>query len=88
MLLKLSIISCVLILSQSLTNALDCNGNNYTEVKGLGWYKLHPQSKNWLEASKTCANEGAHLAIVNSEKENAVSINFTNELEFPFVDRI
>ncbi|XP_063224843.1 hemolymph lipopolysaccharide-binding protein-like [Bacillus rossius redtenbacheri] len=41
----------------------------YELVPGLGYYKLHTYTKPWLEARQTCSEEGAHLAIVNSEQE-------------------
>ncbi|CAG2057760.1 unnamed protein product, partial [Timema podura] len=44
-------------------------GPNYEFIPGMGYYKLHTTTKTWLEARNTCAEEGAHLAIINSEKE-------------------
>jgi hypothetical protein len=38
----------------------------------VGYYKLHSEPKTWQEARKICAQEGAHLAILNSEEESKV----------------
>jgi hypothetical protein len=37
---------------------------------GLGYYKVHGEPRNWQEARKICAQEGAHLAIINSKEES------------------
>nr|CAD7448827.1 unnamed protein product [Timema bartmani] len=42
---------------------------NYEFIPGMGYYKLHTTTKSWLDARNICAEEGAHLAIINSEKE-------------------
>jgi hypothetical protein len=36
----------------------------------LGYYKVHGEPRNWQDARKICAQEGAHLAIINSEEES------------------
>ena len=44
----------------------------YQLVSGLtfrGYYKLHIDLKTWYEALSSCEQEGAHLAILNSEEE-------------------
>jgi hypothetical protein len=35
----------------------------------MGYYKLHSTPRTWEDAWRTCAVEGAHLAIINSEAE-------------------
>ncbi|KAJ4449396.1 hypothetical protein ANN_00795 [Periplaneta americana] len=42
---------------------------NYELIPGLGYYKLHTEAKPWHDARQICAQEGAHLAIINSEEE-------------------
>ncbi|PSN36987.1 hypothetical protein C0J52_15834 [Blattella germanica] len=42
---------------------------NYELYPGQGYYKLHTKHSNWQEAKKICAEEGAHLAIINSSEE-------------------
>lgn len=44
-------------------------GPDYELFPGMGYYKLHTTPRTWNEALRTCAVEGAHLAIVNSESE-------------------
>ncbi|XP_069695667.1 hemolymph lipopolysaccharide-binding protein-like [Periplaneta americana] len=44
-------------------------GLGYDLVPGFGYYKLHTDVKTWHEALKACEQEGAHLAIINSEAE-------------------
>ena len=38
-------------------------------MPGFGYYKLHTDVKTWPDALHTCQNEGAHLAIINSQEE-------------------
>ncbi|XP_021924721.1 hemolymph lipopolysaccharide-binding protein-like isoform X2 [Zootermopsis nevadensis] len=45
-------------------------GPGYELRNGLGYYKVHSEPRNWQEARKICAEEGAHLAIINSEEES------------------
>ncbi|XP_047108498.1 hemolymph lipopolysaccharide-binding protein-like [Schistocerca piceifrons] len=48
-------------------------GADYKYFPNVGYYKLHTDKRNWENARRTCAKEGAHLAIVNSEaEENAI----------------
>jgi hypothetical protein len=47
-------------------------GPGYELHRGLGNYKIHSDLKTWLEARQTCAQEGGHLAIINSEEESEV----------------
>ncbi|XP_063357862.1 macrophage mannose receptor 1 [Cydia amplana] len=35
-------------------------------------YKFHTQEKNWSSAFATCSDEGAYLAVINSETESQV----------------
>jgi hypothetical protein len=36
----------------------------------MGNYKIHSEFKTWHEARQICAQEGGHLAIINSEEES------------------
>jgi hypothetical protein len=47
-------------------------GPGYELHRGVGYYKIHTELKTWQEARQICAQEGAHLAIVNSEEESQV----------------
>jgi hypothetical protein len=38
----------------------------------VGYYKIHSERKAWHEARQICAQEGCHLAIINSEEESKV----------------
>ena len=44
----------------------------YVLHRGVGYYKIHSVLKKWPEARKICAQEGGHLAIINSEEESQV----------------
>ena len=44
-------------------------GPNYELVPGLGYYRFHETTITWPAARETCAREGTHLLILNSEKE-------------------
>ncbi|KAJ9581132.1 hypothetical protein L9F63_023691 [Diploptera punctata] len=55
-------------------------GPFYEFVPGMGYYKLHTERKNWFEAKEICKTEGAHLAIVNSNQEAALLIEFISRL--------
>jgi cytolysin (calcineurin-like family phosphatase) len=41
----------------------------YELTPGLGYYKFHTVAKTWDGARRTCDQEGAHLAVINSEAE-------------------
>ncbi|XP_063225643.1 hemolymph lipopolysaccharide-binding protein-like [Bacillus rossius redtenbacheri] len=41
----------------------------YRQVPGVGIWKLHGTAKTWEEAKEVCSEEGAHLAVINSEAE-------------------
>jgi hypothetical protein len=44
----------------------------YELHRGVGYYKIHSEPKKWHEARQICAQEGGHLAIINSEEESKV----------------
>ena len=44
----------------------------YELHRGVGYYKIHGELKTWHEARQICAQEGGHLAIINSEEESKV----------------
>ncbi|XP_066996011.2 hemolymph lipopolysaccharide-binding protein-like [Anabrus simplex] len=44
----------------------------YELFSGLGFYKMHLTPLTWEAARDKCAQEGAHLMIINSEKEAEV----------------
>nr|CAD7443028.1 unnamed protein product [Timema bartmani]CAD7451837.1 unnamed protein product [Timema tahoe] len=46
------------------------SGRGYRLFPGVGYYKLHAEAKKWDDARRACTEEGAHLAIVNSEEES------------------
>lgn len=48
---------------------------DYVHSPGIGSHKIHTDAKNWNDARKICNDENAHLAIINSEAEEAVSIS-------------
>nr|CAD7449522.1 unnamed protein product [Timema bartmani] len=50
-------------------------GPGYETIHGLGYYKFHTELNTWEEARRVCAEEGAHLAIVNSKVEMDVILN-------------
>jgi hypothetical protein len=35
----------------------------------MGYYKFHPVALTWRDALHVCEQEGAHLAIINSQEE-------------------
>ncbi|XP_023709454.1 hemolymph lipopolysaccharide-binding protein [Cryptotermes secundus] len=35
----------------------------------MGYYKFHPIGLTWRDALRVCAQEGAHLAVINSQEE-------------------
>lgn len=44
-------------------------GPGYEYYPGIGYYKFHPEARTWAEAKKICAEEGAHLLVLNHEHE-------------------
>lgn len=51
----------------------DFDADDYIRTPGLGSHKLHTDDLSWNEARKICIKENAHLAIINSAAEEAVS---------------
>ncbi|PSN46951.1 Hemolymph lipopolysaccharide-binding protein [Blattella germanica] len=51
-------------------------GPGYEFIPGLGYYKLHPEVKIWSEARGICEQEGAHLLIINSDREANALLHF------------
>ena len=49
---------------------------DYVFIPTLGYYKVHNDSKSWQDALISCEKEGAHLTILNSEKEADEIISF------------
>ncbi|XP_069686149.1 hemolymph lipopolysaccharide-binding protein-like [Periplaneta americana] len=47
----------------------------YELVPGVGYYKLHTDVNTWNGAKNMCEEEGAHLVVVNSEKEALILKN-------------
>ncbi|XP_069704952.1 hemolymph lipopolysaccharide-binding protein-like [Periplaneta americana] len=53
---------------------------HYEFVPGLGYYKFHNKGKRWQDAKLSCEQEGAHLAIINSQKELDVLLELWQRL--------
>ncbi|XP_066994919.2 hemolymph lipopolysaccharide-binding protein [Anabrus simplex] len=54
----------------SMVNIVRCDpSEGYTLLSGIGYYKFNCRRSTWHEASETCTEEGAHLAIVDSQDE-------------------
>ncbi|XP_067003188.2 hemolymph lipopolysaccharide-binding protein [Anabrus simplex] len=47
-------------------------GPGYENIPGVGRYKFHTTPQTWTDARAACAREGAHLAVINSERESDV----------------
>ncbi|XP_069696358.1 hemolymph lipopolysaccharide-binding protein-like [Periplaneta americana] len=47
-------------------------GPGYELFPGQGYYKFHSKAAIWNDARTICNQEGAHLAIINSEEESKV----------------
>ncbi|KAJ9584258.1 hypothetical protein L9F63_021380, partial [Diploptera punctata] len=47
----------------------------YDLFPGMGYYKFHDEAIIWQDALRICAQEGAHLAIINSEAESTLIKN-------------
>ncbi|XP_049795488.1 hemolymph lipopolysaccharide-binding protein-like isoform X1 [Schistocerca nitens] len=45
---------------------------DYKLYDGIGYYKIHKRGSFWNEANETCRNEGAHLVVINSKREEDV----------------
>nr|CAD7574781.1 unnamed protein product [Timema californicum] len=48
-------------------------GPGYEMFPGVGYYKFHTDPQVWEEARRTCAKEGGHLVIINSEEESKIT---------------
>lgn len=48
--------------------------SDYFHAHGVGDYKVHKEEKTWHDARKICRKENAHLAIINSQEEETVSM--------------
>ncbi|PSN46954.1 hypothetical protein C0J52_12569 [Blattella germanica] len=48
----------------------------YEYIPGLGYYKFHTDLKTWFEARDSCEQEGARLAVMNSDKEVNLLLHF------------
>lgn len=46
--------------------------SDYELFPGIGYYKFHDVIQIWPRAREICAEEGAHLAVINSEAEAEV----------------
>ncbi|KAG8235481.1 hypothetical protein J437_LFUL018751, partial [Ladona fulva] len=46
-----------------------CRQMGYRCFNGLNCYKLYLQSEKFVDAKRICEEDGAHLAIINSDKE-------------------
>ncbi|XP_046385506.1 hemolymph lipopolysaccharide-binding protein-like [Ischnura elegans] len=43
--------------------------SDYELFPGIGFYKFHPERRNFSDSLKVCTDEGGHLAIINSIPE-------------------
>ncbi|XP_069670535.1 hemolymph lipopolysaccharide-binding protein-like isoform X2 [Periplaneta americana] len=57
------------VMEASITGPPPGLGPDYKLIHNLGYYKMHTEGKPWYDAVRICAEEGAHLAILNSERE-------------------
>nr|CAD7430558.1 unnamed protein product [Timema monikensis] len=48
-------------------------GPGYEMFPGVGYYKFHTDPQVWEDARRTCAKEGGHLVIINSEEESKIT---------------
>ncbi|XP_046736231.1 hemolymph lipopolysaccharide-binding protein-like [Diprion similis] len=48
--------------------------DDYTYTPGIGAHKVHTQLASWSDAWVKCRDEGAHLAIVNSQAESKLIV--------------
>ncbi|PSN48137.1 hypothetical protein C0J52_23765 [Blattella germanica] len=67
------------------SSSLNCGffyySNEYQFFPGLGYYRLHGMDsrKNWRDAQKVCEQEGSHLLVINSVKEEEVIRNLIEQ---------
>lgn len=50
--------------------------DDYTIRPGIGVHKLHKRKVNWNKARKSCMDEGANLAILNSKLEETTLLTW------------
>ena len=51
--------------------------DDYVVIQGMGAYKLHKQPwATWNDARKTCIDEGGQLAIINSDAEGTILVDW------------
>ena len=43
--------------------------HTYQTLNRVSYYRVYDEPRTWIEASKTCANDGSHLLIINSLAE-------------------
>jgi hypothetical protein len=55
-------------------------------VPGFGYYKFYKIGKTWYEAQATCAKEGAHLIIPNSDEEFEAIKKIWDRYPSPYTD--
>ncbi|XP_046468154.1 uncharacterized protein [Neodiprion pinetum] len=48
--------------------------DDYTYTPGIGAHKVHTQAVSWSDAWAKCRDEGAHLAIINSQAESKLVV--------------
>lgn len=56
-------------LSLSLSAVTKPIPEGYEYRQGLGYYKFHTDRKSWNNAKLACEDEGAYLAVINSDAE-------------------
>lgn len=49
--------------------------DDYVMTSGIGWHKIYTNAKNWNDARKSCIQDGAQLAILNSKNEEKVNLH-------------
>lgn len=60
----------------------ELNGLGYYCTYDIGWHKLHITPEIWNHARKSCEQENAHLAVINSDAEAEVSYKKTFHLVY------
>ncbi|XP_046414871.1 hemolymph lipopolysaccharide-binding protein-like [Neodiprion fabricii] len=48
--------------------------DDYTYTPGIGAHKVHTEAASWSDAWAKCRDEGAHLAIINSQAESKLVV--------------
>lgn len=68
----------LIIISKDLGNEMyqalehGCSKDNYHYTPKIGCHKIYSDQKNWTAAREVCRQDGADLAIINSEAEAEV----------------